>query len=470
MFDPQNYAISAKLFVQLLGLIYFFAFGAFLFQIEGLFGKEGILPIHKFLSAMKIRLGRNKYHLIPSLFWINSSDLAIKGVVLLGTLISIALFFGFHPSLCLFLLYFLYLSIVSTGQDFLSFGWEMFLLELTAQGFFLSLTTEPNPFIWASLNFQLFRFHFQGGIVKLLSNDPNWRNLTAVAYHYQSQPLPNTMAWYVYKLPLNFQRASTLVMFIIELIVPFALIVGNQEVRLFVFFCFIFLQGSIYATGNFSFLNHLTAAFSIILVSDRYLELFFTKPEATQAPLLLNGIVSLAGIGFISLQAITLWNHLFPRIDLFSKILNWIQPFHLANRYGIFAVMTTTRYEVVIEGSEDGVEWKEYSFYYKPSELNRRPRRISPYQPRIDWQAWFLPFSDYSSEPWFQNFLQHLLKGTKPVINLLRKNPFHDKPPHYVRALLYEYEFSSYETRKKEGIWWVRKFVEPYSPTLALKT
>lgn len=470
MFDPQQYQISSMLFVRLLGLIYFFAFGAFLFQIDGLLGSNGILPIKDFLKFIKGNLGKRSYYLVPSIFWANSSDQMLKGTLIAGTTLSLFLLFGFYPPLMLFLLYFLYLSIVSTGQEFLSFGWEMFLLELTVQGFFLSLAVPPNPFIWASLNFQLFRFHFQGGIVKLLSGDPNWRNLTAVAYHYQSQPIPNTLAWYVYKLPLAFHKASTLLMFIIELAIPFALILGGQEIRLFVFFCFIFLQASIYATGNFSFLNHMTAVFSIILVSDYYLEPFFKFPSPTNPSIYLQGFISLAGIILIGLQAMCLWNHIFPRIDLFTKILNWIQPFHLANRYGIFAVMTTNRYEVVVEGSEDGQVWKEYGFYYKPSELERRPRRISPYQPRIDWQIWFLPFTYYSSELWFQNFLKHLLKGTKPVLKLLRKNPFPDKPPNYVRALLYEYEFSSAEIKKNQGLWWVRKFVEVYSPTLSLKT
>ncbi len=163
------------------------------------------------------------------------------------------------------------------------------------------------------------------------------------------------------------------------------------------------------------------------------------------------------------------YQHFAPNA-IFRSILDTLGPYHLANRYGIFAVMTTSRYEIVIEGSEDGHIWKEYLFKHKPSELKRRPRRIAPYQPRLDWQAWFLPFTDFESERWFQSFMYHLLKGTPEVLALLRGNPFPDQPPKYVRAVVYLYEFSSKELKKQSGFWWKRTYVDTYSPVLALKT
>ena len=131
--------------------------------------------------------------------------------------------------------------------------------------------------------------------------------------------------------------------------------------------------------------------------------------------------------------------------------------------------MTTNRYEIVIEGSEDAEEWKEYHFYCKPSEINRRPRRISPFQLRIDWQAWFLPFGPFEEQDWFRAFLTCLLKGNPPVLALLRHNPFQEKPPRYIRAQIYLYEFSDFETRKKSGTWWKRELIGSYSPALTLR-
>lgn len=347
---------------------------------------------------------------------------------------------------------------------------EGFLLEVTVNAFFLSLTQIPNIFVWLSVNFLLFRFHLQGGAVKLLSRDVNWRNLKAIAFHYQSQPIPNTQAWYVHKLPMWFHKASTLLMHIIELVVPFGVIFGNEELRLIVFFLFFGLQFFIWFTGNFSFLNYLTVVLCVILIGDKYLIPFFGEPSAAQIPSIsLQFILSIAGLTLLGLQFINVWYYLIKPIKTFEKIVSWLYPLHIANRYGIFAVMTTERVEIVVEGSNDGVNWKEYCFYYKPSDLNRRPRRISPYQPRIDWQIWFLPFTQYEYAHWFQQFLGHLLLGSKHVLSLIRINPFPDKPPKYIRSLSYLYEFSDKKTKKETGQWWVRKYLRPYSPVLRMK-
>lgn len=470
MFDPQHYLIASKLFTQLLGAIYFAAFGAFLFQIRGLIGSAGILPVEKFLDGLRRRAGKRAYYYVPTLFWLNASEKALMGVTALGTLLSVLLLFNICPLLMLICLYILYLSILSAGQDFLSFGWELFLMEITVNAILLNMTTIPNPVVWMSLNLLLFRFHFQGGIVKLFSRDANWRNLTAVAYHYLTQPIPNTVAWYAHKLPLWFQKFSTGFMFFVELAVPFFIFTPWEEVRLAVFFFFIGLQFAIWLTGNFSYLNHLTAAFSIILVSDTYLSpIFGAIPQPLPSPLLLEGVVTLAGGTLLALQLMNLWHHIYRPHPRIARCFAWIQPFHLVCRYGIFAVMTTKRYEVVVEGSDDGENWLEYGFYYKPTELNRRPRRISPYQPRLDWQIWFLPFSDFDDEEWFQNFLVHLLRGSPQVIALLRTNPFPEKPPKYIRALFYDYVFSDWQTKKREGRWWSRTLIGPYSPVLVLR-
>lgn len=464
MFDPEHYLIACKLFTQLLGVIYFAAFAAFLFQIRGLLGSNGILPVVHFLEWMKRRGGKKVYYYIPTLFWLNASDRALMAVTAAGTLCSLLLICNVAPLLMLILLYILYLSILSVGQDFLSFGWEMFLMEVTINAILLNATPVPNLMVWMSLNLLLFRFHFQGGIVKLFSCDPNWRNWTACAYHYQTQPIPNMTAWYVHKFPLWFHKMATGLMFFIELIVPFGIFVPWQEVRLAVCFLLVGLQLMIYLTGNFSYLNHLTAIFSIILVSDTYLSSYFAIPEAGSSFLTIP--VGLCGAILLLLQLFNLWIHVIRPNALMARWLSFVQPFHLVNRYGIFAIMTTKRYEVVVEGSDDGIEWKEYGFYYKPSEVTRRPRRISPYQPRIDWQIWFLPFSRYEDEEWFQNFLLHLLLGTKEVLALLRLNPFPDKPPRFVRAQFYDYVFSDWGDK---GVWWRRTLIGSYAPIITLR-
>ncbi len=468
MFDPLSYSYAIALFIRLLGFIYFFAFGAFLFQIKGLIGAQGILPLANFLAWLRQQLPGSCYQLAPTIFWLNCSDRALLSVVICGSVLSVLLMFGVYPPLLLLLLYVLYLSIVTAGQDFLSFGWEGFLLEITVNAFFLSLSSQPNVMVWISLNLVLFRFHLQGGAVKLQSHDPNWRNLTGVAYHYQSQPIPNMTAWYAHKLPMWFHKLSTLIMLVIEIVVPFAMF-GSAEMRLAVFFAFVGLQWCIWLTGNFSYLNHLTVVLSTILVANAYMPAWLVLAGA-------DGNASLAidlfctGVGglLVLLNIMQLWQHFYPNA-LFDSLLQKFSYYHVSNRYGIFAVMTTTRHEIIFEGSQDAEHWQEYTFYYKPSEITRRPQRISPYQPRLDWQAWFLPLGRYRYDAWMDNFIYRLLTGSPAVLKLLKHNPFPSAPPRFVRTLKYEYTFSSWQEKREHGLWWRRQLVGIFTHARQLK-
>lgn len=466
MFELSSYTAAIWLLPRLLGAIYFFAFGALLFQIRGLIGRNGILPIQQFLDFLKVRYQDTRFQICPSLFWINCSDRALMTVTITGTVLSVLLMCGVYPSLLLFLLYVLYLSIVSTGQEFLGFGWEGYLLEITINAFVISLSPVPNLMAWISINLLLARFHFQAGTVKLQSRDRSWRDLTAIAYHYLTQPLPNTQAWYFHKLPMWFQKLSVLVAFFVEIVLPFGIFLG-QDIRLFIFAAFFGLQWVIWFTGNFSFLNHLTGVFCVILLNNAVLEPIFGVHPAEAASPVIDAVQTLLGTLLVVLQLARLFHH-YVSPQYFGRLLAFLAPYEIANRFGIFAVMTTKRYEIVIEGSDDGKEWKEYTFRYKPSELDRRPRRISPYQPRIDWQAWFLPFTSYEQERWFQSFLFEILKGNQTVLALLRDNPFPEKPPKYIHALTYDYEFTDWKTKRETGNWWKRRLIGSYSPTLYL--
>ncbi len=466
MWNPDSYTMAALLLPRLLGFVYLFAIGAFLFQIRGLIGENGILPLKDYLYHLKNYYSSKRFLYVPSVFWLSATDRALMSVIWLGTGLSIALILGIYPPLCLGLLYLIYLSITSAGQDFLQFGWESFLLETTFYTFWMSLTPVPNLMIWICLNLLLFRFHFQAGAVKLQSRDQSWRHLTALAFHYQTQPLPNTQAWYVYKWPLTFHKFSAVLMFAIELIFPFGLLFG-EEIRAGVGAAFIGLQVMIWATGNFSYLNYLTSALSIIAFSNSFLGVPFA-PSLPSSNKFLTILLSFVGAIFILLQLVQLWHHFWPKRRL-ARWLYSLYPYHLVNPYGIFAVMTTERYEIIIEGSHDGHDWQEYLCRYKPSEITRRPRRIAPYQPRIDWQMWFLPFDDFEAQTWFHQFLYHILKGTPEVLKLMRYNPFAEKPPKYVRAVMYDYKFSSYQEKKEQGWWWKRSWMGNYSPVMMLK-
>lgn len=459
-----SHQIIIALFPRLLGVIYLFLFIPFLFQIKGLVGKEGILPIEPLLRRYKQLFGLKRFYWIPSVFWAGASDKALMAVPAVGSILACLLIAGFHPCVLLPILILMHISIITAGQDFLSFGWEMYFCEISYNTILISLTGDLNIFAWFSINLLLFRFHLKSGTSKLQSKDPTWRDLTALKYHYETQPIPNAIAWYFHKLPLWFHKFSTAAVLFLEIVVPFG-VFGGETVRMVTFAALMFLQLAIWISGNYSYLNYLTAVFLTLLLSDKYLA--FTAESHPSGPWL-HSAVSVAALFLIALQLMRLWNDYFYNRRI-ESYLAYFAPFYLSNRYGIFAVMTTKRYEVVIEGSNDKHTWHEYLFRYKPSELTRRPRQIAPFQPRLDWSAWFLPFQNFADEPWFQSFLLCLLSGKKEVLKLLRHNPFPGKPPRHLRVQMYLYTYSDAKLKKETGQWWVREYVGQFSPTFSIK-
>lgn len=470
--DPGPYSIAIQIFLRLLGLIYLFAYVPFLFQIRGLLGKDGILPVSTFLHHVQQRFGARRFYYLPTVLWINSSDAALFGLIWAGILLGALLLLGIGTSAVLLLLYLVHLSLTSAGQDFLGFGWETLLLEITAAACLMTATTPYNVFGWIGLNFILLRFHLQAGASKLLSGDSTWRDFTALKYHYLTQPIPNLTAWYFHKLPLWVHRLGGWTTFYFELIVPLA-IFSPPLVRLLVAIQLIGLQGLIWLTGNLSYLNHMTAALCVILIHNRYLEPWLGSvgavPAVTESSSYLwQGFISVLALAFLMFQIINLCHYFFPR-RAWAAMLQWISPFHLAHPHQLFSVMTTQRQEIVIEGSDDGEEWCEYQFYFKPGDVARPPGRISPFQPRLDWQAWFLPFAGFDEQWWFQRFLIKLLQGSRPVLGLLKENPFPDHPPKYVRVLLYDYIFTTRKERKETGHWWKRTLLGTYAGPMNLR-
>jgi hypothetical protein len=318
----------------------------------------------------------------------------------------------------------------------------------------------------------LFRLMFFSGVVKLSSGDPMWRNLTALSYHYRTQPLPTPLAWYADQLPLWFQRISTAVTLGIEIVVPFLLLLPRRA-RMLAAACFIGLQSLILLTGNYAFFNWLTIALCILLLDDQFLRRgwmarlrFGTAKEAGR---IWKPILAVLTVLIVLLNA-GRFSHLFfgdaPRP--LEDLLQVTEPLGIVNSYGLFAVMTTTRPEIVIQGSNDGNKWVDYAFRYKPGDLRRALPLVAPYQPRLDWQMWFAALGSYQGNHWFINLMVRLLQGSPEVTGLLERTPFGRTPPKYVRALLYEYRFTTFAERRATGDVWKRELQGPYFPVISL--
>ena len=495
--EASSYFLVRWLFLRALGLVYFFAFISLWTQVSGLIGHNGILPADQFMSAVQQHcdqhaIGVERFYFLPTLSWLGASDDSLHFQCAAGTVLSLVLIAGIAPAPCLALLWLLYLSLFIVGRDFLGFQWDCLLLEAGFLAIFLApLQWLPRPsreappsrlFIWM-LRLLLFKLMVSSGCVKLLSGDPNWRNLTALTFHYQTQPLPPWTAWYANLLPLWFQKMSCAIMFGIEIGAPF-LIFTPRRIRFIGAGLIVFLQVLILLTGNYTFFNWLTLALCLLLLDDFLLEkivprgLAFSFPREWQPPSgkfsgrwpfpLLAVVATIVLIASTFTLAITLGIRS-PLLAPFGWVAGFIEPFHSVNNYGLFAVMTTERNEIILEGSNDGVNWLPYEFKYKPGDVKHRPAFVAPFQPRLDWQMWFAALGTYQQNEWFQLFCVRLLQGSPEVLSLLANNPFPDHPPKFVRAEFYNYRFTNSAERRATGAWWKLESIGEYMPAVSFR-
>ena len=356
----------------------------------------------------------------------------------------------------------------------MTYQWDTFLLETGFLALLLSFATTPG--IWL-LRWLLFRFMFMSGVVKLLSGDPNWWNLSALSYHFLTQPLPTPLAWYAAQLPPRVLKFATGATFFVELVLPF-LIFCPRRLRFFAAFGILLLQSCILITGNYNWFNLQTMLLCLPLFDDaalrkilprRLIRLLPVRAEHNAPRRPVTVIVSALALLIVFCSLVQMDERFGGDPPAVAQAVDrLIEPLHIVSSYGLFAVMTTERDEIVIEGSDDGVEWREYEFRYKPGDVARRPRWNIPHQPRLDWQMWFAALDDPRRLPWFSHFLQRLLENEPAVTALLEKNPFPDKPPRYVRAQFYDYTYAGSEEKAK-GLWWDRRPLGLYFPAVQLK-
>ena len=473
--EPPRYDVAAFLFLRLFGLIYLSAFGSFAVQALGLVGSHGILPLAEMVDTVAGRLGPERFFLAPMVFWLNDSDLAIKAVCWAGIGLSLLLTLNLLPWLSLFLLYALYLSLFYAGQVFMSFQWDTFLLETGVIALLLSIASKPG--IWL-LRWLLFRFMFMSGVVKLLSGDPNWWHLSALSYHFLTQPLPTPLAWYAARLSPGLLRVATGSMFVVELVLPF-LIFCPRRLRFVAGFGILLLQSCILLTGNYNWFNLQTMLLCLPLFDDaalrkivpsRWLRLVSSRRGDRAPARAVTIVVTAVALLMVFCSLVEMDERFGGNPPAPAQAIDaFIEPLHLVSAYGLFAVMTTARHEIIIQGSDDGVVWRDYAFRYKPGDVMRPPLWNIPHQPRLDWQMWFAALEDPQRLPWFWHFLERLLQNEPTVTALLEKNPFPDKPPSYVRAEFYDYTYAD-SAEKAKGQWWDRRLLGLYFPAARLNS
>jgi len=470
-----RFGMAQFLFTRGLALVYLIAFTSWWVQADGLVGSRGIAPMEPWIAEVKRQLGAGAAFQVPTIFLVQASDAALHTVCALGTLIALLVLVGVAQGPGLILLWILYLSLASTGNVFMNFQWDALLLEAGLIAPFLAPWRWWNGFrqldpraprlpVWV-LWLLLGKLMFLSGLVKLTSGDPAWRDGSALAFHFETQPIPHAVAWYAHKLPDWSLSASVWIMFVIELGLPWLILCGRRG-RLVAFAGFTALMLLIAATGNFTYFNLLTAVLCLPLLDDR---LFPARwfPELPPAPA--NPIMPRFRAAILIPIAVLSAAACFPT-GFLRPVQAAIAPFRSINSYGLFRVMTQQRPEIILEGSDDGITWSAYEHRWKPDRPGEMPRLVAPHQPRLDWQMWFAALGGpYQRSPytvWMEGLVLRLMEGEPAVLRLFAENPFPDRPPRYLRARLFRYQFTTFAERKSSGDWWKRVELGLYFPVV----
>jgi hypothetical protein len=494
--------------LRCLGLIYFSAFYSLLFQIKGLIGPSGILPATDYLKAVAAAFPDQKFWFAPTLFWFGASDRALIAVCWLGVIASILLALNLWPRASLVICFACFLSFVCAAQDFSNYQSDGMLLEagfialfLSPPGFLpgLGRANAPSRISLFLLQWEWFRIYFESGVAKIASGDVAWRKLTAMDDYYQNGPLPTWIGWYVQQLPHWFHASAVVYTLATELVFVWMLFLP----RSFRILCFCIVtpfELSIILTANYTFLNYLVLLIGFLLLDDRVIawivpqsirdrveaitswsfgrvpvhgEISETKPgqgspvtwRERLTPLRRSIAAVCLGMVLYAATAQLIWMFA-PSFPLAQSPVRALEPFRIANRYGLFAVMTHGRYEIEFQGSPDGKTWTPYPFRYKPQNIHEAPGIYAPYQPRFDWNLWFAslgPWQDSRFVVWTE---ERLIKNDAEVLELFAKNPFPSSPPREVRSVIYQYWFTDLLTKRATGNWWRRDLLGEYAPAL----
>lgn len=432
----------------------------------------------------------------PSLFWWTTKsnvDLTLDLVAYTGIILSaILLLLGSGNVLVLVVLRLLYHSLVYVGQVWYAFGWETQLLEtgflaiLLVPLFSLKQFPRQTPSSWVAVwgnRWLLFRIMLGAGLIKL-RGDQCWRDLSCMNYHYETQPVPNPLSYYLHQAPELWHNAETLGNHVVELVIPFLMFLP-RPFRLFCGVVQILFQVALILSGNLSFLNWLTILPAIFCFDDLSLQWLFsseTKKKVVQlqqegrtqtARPLGYYVRQVSNVGVALLLAYLSVPVVKNLLSSYQLMNTSFEPLNIVNTYGAFGSVTKSRTEVILEGTHSvnpgpGAEWEEIEFKCKPGRTDRRPCLISPYHYRLDWLMWFAAFQDYSSNPWLVHVATKIMAGDPSVENLIEQNPFREEPPKFIRAQHYSYRYTEFGSKEAlEGHWWKRELVNQYMPALS---
>jgi hypothetical protein len=477
------YVFTRFAMLRLLGLVYAVAFLILVRQQDPLIGHDGILPADRFLDRVHAAAGSvgSAAVALPTLFWLDASDATRHAAAWAGLALAVAVVLGVTNALVQLALWALYLSFVQVGQLFYGYGWETQLCETGFLAIFLCPVRTLGPFpapppvavIWL-FRWLIARIMLGAGLIKL-RGDPCWRDLTCLVYHYETQPVPNPLSWWLHARPRWFHVAGAAFNHVVELGAPFLLLAGRAGRRI-AGTLFVVFQATLILSGNLSFLNWLTIVPALACLDDGIFRRLMPsgvrrRVEARLAGTAPSRAQRAAAVALAVLVAALSVNPVANLLSRRQAMNRSFDPLHLVNTYGAFGTVGRERDEIVLEGTSDphpgpDTVWRAYEFPCKPGDPARRPCIVSPYHYRLDWQLWFAAMSTIGREPWLVRLVWKLLRGDADVKPLLAYDPFPDAPPRFVRAQLWRYRF----TRPGDGDpdWWHRTWTREYMRPVSL--
>lgn len=472
-FDARDYEFARQVLQRGTAALYAVAFLSTLNQFPALLGERGLLPVPAFLDMAR-RLAR------PTLFQWRYSDALLRTVCWTGICVSVLLVIGLPqagppwlPMVAFLVLWFLYMSIVNVGQTFYGFGWEILLLEAGFTVAFLGSDQSPPPAtILILILWLVFRLEFGAGMIKIRGGR-EWRDMTAMFYHHETQPMPGPLSRQAHLLPRPLHKVEVVGNHFAQLVVPFFLF-APQPLAGCAAGVIIVTQLWLVATGNFAWLNWVAIILAFAAVSDPVAHAVFPFiplewHQGAETPVWWLVVVVLVTVLLLVFSYRPLVN-LFSSQQLMNASFNrW----RLVNAYGAFGTVTKQRIEIVVEGTlaeepdAPDEHWLEYGFKGKPGDVRRLPRQWAPYHLRLDWLMWFLPLRTVH-EDWFYAFLDRLLEADKRTLGLLHQDPFNGERPRWVRARSYLYRFASRVEFRETGERWVRVLLYDAVPPISL--
>ena len=490
----RTHLLPRWIFLRCLGVIYFSAFYSLLFQVKGMIGPHGILPAAGYLQDVtNYYPGLQHFRLAPTLLWFGAGNHALMLITWAGLIASVAITLNLWPRMSLAICLVCFLSFVAAAQDFSSFQSDGMLLEAGFISLFFSPpglrpalgdTRPPSRLSLLLLRWEWFRIYFESGVVKLTSGDYSWRHLTAMYDYYQNGPLPTWIGWYVQQLPHWFHAATAFMTLAAELGLVWMLFLPRR----FRIICFLIVtpfQIGIILTANYTFLNYLVLVLGFLLLDDGFVRSVLpqrwknwdtrastdssaSQPSLSRSPAWLRPVwrgVAAIYLGWVFYATTALLFAMVPYAPpLPLAPARALDPFRIANQYGLFANMTHERYEIEFQGSSDGQNWTPYPFRYKPQDVHKAPGIYAPYQPRFEWDLWFASLGQWRNYPWVVQTEARLLGNDADVLTLFAGNPFSTAPPQKVRAVIWQYWFTDRATKREDGTWWRRELMGVYAP------